>query len=200
MCTHVFMHEQMSPAARAQSARTCFEELPLHVLAGRGRIMLEPLAPFYITSCSGMAAKLLHTSSLKLAGRRLQAIAQAAEIAKLKHATCTVLELPNQRAYLSLATETGHMHVAIQKCETAGRLQIEVLFFPAEPGSWLQDVVFDTIQSQAVVQGTSGAHSPDKDLEMSPVEGDDDEAIAGVASTEITDKHVNLKPATSSAV
>jgi len=203
MCTHAFTHEQMSPQARARSARACFQELPSHFLAGRGRMMLDPLAPFFITSCSGMAAKLLRTSSLKLAGRRLQSIAQPDEIAKLVQATCAMLEVKNRRAYLSITTETGHMHVAIQKCEAKGRLQIEVLLFPAEPGSWLEDVIFDTIQGQTVVQGTlAGTDSPDKDLAMSPVvvESDDYEAFAGVASNELTGKLVCLKAATSSQV
>jgi len=57
--------------------------------------------------------------------------------------------------------------VAIQQCETAERLQIEVLLFLAEPGSWLaklEDILLDTIQIHAVAQGTSsGADSPDKD-------------------------------------
>jgi len=106
MDKHASTHEQMLPAAtRAQSARACFEELPTHVLSNRGRITLDPVAPFYITSCSGMAAKLLRTTSFGLAGRRLHSIAQPTEVAKLEQATRAALEMPHQCTYLSLATE-----------------------------------------------------------------------------------------------
>jgi len=187
----------MLPATvRMQSARACFEKLPTHMLAS-GCIMLELLPPFYITSCSGMAAQLLRTSSSKLVGRRSQAIAQPAEFAKLQQEICTALEVPYRRTYLSLATVTVCVHVAIQK----GLTEIEVLLFIAEPGSWLEDTIFDTTQSLAVAQGASlGADSPDKDLAMFAVEGDDNEVSASVTSAELTGKLLYLEAATSSKV
>jgi len=51
-----------------------------------------------------------------------------------------------QREYVSLATETGQVHVAIQTCKsTAGRMQIEVLLFPAEEESYFNEIALDSI-------------------------------------------------------
>lgn len=170
----------------------------MHILAARGRIVLDPVAPFCITSCSGMAAKLLSTSSSRLAGRRLRAIARPAEVAKLEQAARAALE-PHQRAYLNIATDSGHVHVVIQLCEsTAGHLQIEVLLFLAEQARdpCLEEIVLDNIWSQA--KSSSESDSPDnfRDLVMSQVGSDDDEVFTGLgtdwASAELIGKLDNL--------
>jgi len=176
MFTQACMEVHTSTAAA--HARACFEELPTHVVAARGRITLQPHAPFWIMSCSGMAAKLLRTSSLRLVGRRLRAFAQPAEIAKLEQATRASM-VPG-RAYLSLATETGHVHVAIQASESAaGDMQIEVLLFCAEQDACFEEIILDDIPSQDTKEGKE---YPDKDLAMSPVEHDDDEVFTGVGT------------------
>ena len=173
-------HAPEAPAA----AREFFETLPTHVLSARGRIMVDQHAPFCITSCSGLAAKLLNTSSMRLSGRRLQAIVQPADIAKLEQATRATL-VPHQRAYVSIATDTGHAHVVVQMCEsTAGRLQIEVLLFPAQQeDSLFEEIVVDDIQSCARSRsGLLGSDSPDRDLALSEVGSDDDEVFAGIGT------------------
>jgi len=160
-------------------------ELPAHILATRGRIMLEPHAPFYISSCSSMAAKLFRTSSAKLAGRRVRAIAQPAEIAELEQATRERMR------------STGQLHVAVQTCKSmAGRMQIEVLLFPAEEESYFNEIALDSIESQATLSGSYAQYKDlnmsqvesdnfyalDKDLAMSPVESDRDKVLASVGS------------------
>jgi len=179
-------------ALAVSMARKFFADQPAHAIASRGRIILEPHAPFYITSCSGMAAKLLQTSCFKLAGRRVRAIAQPAEIAKLEQATHFSL-VPRQRVYLSLATEIGHVNMDIQTCKsTAGRMHIEVSLFPASQDSRFEEIVLDNINQAK----SSGSNSPDKDLAVSPVDSDDDEVFAGVgahwASAELIDKLDNF--------
>lgn len=180
--------EEQTSSAAARMARNFFAQQPAHVVAARGRIVLEPHAPFWITSCSGMAAKLLRTSWSRLTGRRVRAIAQPSEIAKLEQAAHSSL-VAHQRAYLSLATETGHVHVVIQTFEsTVGRMQIELLLFPAEQDSCFQGIVLDKMQNQAT---SSGSNSPDKDLVVSLIDSDDEEIVglcAHLAFAELVDK------------
>lgn len=174
-------HAPEAPAA----AREFFETLPTHVLSARGRIMVDQHAPFCITSCSGLAAKLLNTSSMRLSGRRLQAIVQPADIAKLEQATRATL-VPHQRAYLSIASPNQRqLHVIIQTCETmTGGQQIEVLLFPAQQeDSLFEEIVVDDIQSCARSRsGLLGSDSPDRDLALSEVGSDDDEVFAGIGT------------------
>ena len=175
-------------STRSEDVAGFFTGLQPDVLALRGRIVAEPVAPFFITSCDGAAAKILGSQGVsRLTGRRLRSIAHhSCDVTKLEAASRSSLS-PHHRAFLSIATKEGRcVPVVVQLGEgTTGRLQLEILLFPASECHplLLKDVVIDVLESGTGHRGTDrrrsqGRDSPDKDLEL--VQGDSRDGLEGL--------------------
>jgi hypothetical protein len=103
--------------------------------AQHGRILTESVAPFFITSCDGTAAKILGSQGVsRLAGRRLQGIAhRSCDIAKLDAALRAGLS-PHRRAFVSFTTQGGNCVPAlVQMVGCSSGVQLEILLFPSAP-------------------------------------------------------------------
>jgi len=171
-------------SSRGAEVAAFFTDLQQDVLAQRGRIVTEPTAPFFITSCDGAAAKILGAQGVsRLTGRRLRGIARSnCDVAKLE-AACRSSLSPHHRAFLSIAMEGGRcVPVVVQLGEcTTGRLQMEILLFPAPECHplLLGDVIIDVLEPKSAAGNSSsrrnscGRDSPDKDIELGSSDGGD---------------------------
>lgn len=121
-------------SSRGVDIASYFDGLQHNMRDQRGRILTEPVAPFFITSCDGAAAKILGLQGAsRLTGRRLQSIAYLQDdVSKLGAAPRAVIS-SFRRAFLNISAKDGRrVPVMVQVDEDAtGRLQLEILLFPA---------------------------------------------------------------------
>uniref|UniRef100_A0A7S0EGF9 Uncharacterized protein n=1 Tax=Hanusia phi TaxID=3032 RepID=A0A7S0EGF9_9CRYP len=199
--TMVQVHPE-SKHARRQSVEEVVESMPLNMLAQKGRVLMEPIEPFFITSVDGPATALLGKSSSRITGRMLRSIDGCAGGNKSLCAAARKALNEQKRVFLTFPRPVGEgmLILAFQpKPTTTGSDRLELLIFPTQPG-------FDMVIKEPLVEcmklpsehsalevkisSNSGRDSPDKDLEIS-----DEEMQDSQSGDELFDYNIDVKNA-----
>jgi len=190
-----------SKHARRQSVEEVVASMPLGLLAQKGRVLLEPVEPFFITSVDGPATALLGKSSSRITGRMLRSIDSCVGGNKSLCAAARTALHENKRVFLTLPRPVGNgiLILAFQsKPTTTGVDRIELLIFPTQEGLDLEikDPLVESMRVPSAhtalevkISSNSGRDSPDKDLEISDEEMQDSQS----GDDELFDYNIDVK-------
>lgn len=139
----------------------------------KGRIVVEPRDPFFVTSIDGPGTALLSRSSSRITGRMLRTLdwpnagAKLYDAAKIVEKSCTPI-------FLCLPRPVGSedIIVCVRKCLNCPYSCIEIILYPTDQCNILSLArarqQYDKIKEMSQVN--SGRNSPEKDLEISDSE------------------------------
>ena len=114
--------------------RACFEQLPIKVLAQRGRLVAEGEVPHYISSVDGLGCRLLRVGSAsRVHGRMLVSIVAARDRSRMLEAARLATSCHGVRVYfaVTMLDASCTAPIAVKAfVTTTGRQMLELLIFP----------------------------------------------------------------------
>uniref|UniRef100_A0A7S0E0G9 Uncharacterized protein n=1 Tax=Hanusia phi TaxID=3032 RepID=A0A7S0E0G9_9CRYP len=139
----------------------------------KGRIVIEPRDPYFITSIDGPGTAMLSRSSSRITGRMLRTMDWPNAGAKL-HDAAKVVEKTSTRIFLCLPRPVGSedIIVCVQRCQNCPYSCIEIILYPTDRCNILSLAKarqqYEKIREMS--QMADGRNSPEKDLEISETE------------------------------
>ncbi|MGB1599751.1 MAG: hypothetical protein ACPIOQ_43785 [Promethearchaeia archaeon] len=164
--------------------RACFEQLPIEVLAQRGRLVADGEWPHHVSSVDGLGCRLLRVGSAsRVHGRMLGSIVAAKDRSRMLEAARLVTSCDGVRAYFVVTMlDAGCTAPIAAKAfvTTTGRRFLELLIFPdgAQNEELLRllgnglvlDSPLDSLSQIAPGRYASLEEDFSKDVELDPAE------------------------------